>query len=53
MNWVNRSFDRGSYYYKTNAEVLKDKDYIQDVMNMLLEVQVDCENRSKNSVGIY
>ena len=30
---------------KINIEVLKDKDYIPDSKNMLLEVQVDCENK--------
>ena len=39
MKWVNASFDRGSFYYKINVEVLKDKDHIQDVKNMLLESQ--------------
>ena len=41
MKWVDGSFSRGSSYYKINFEVLKDKDYIQDVKNMLVEVQVD------------
>ena len=45
MKWVSGSFDRGLSCYKIHVEVLKDKDYIRDVENMLLEVQVDCENR--------
>ena len=45
MKWVNGFFDRGSSYYKINVEVLKDKDYIHDVKKILLEVQVDCENK--------
>ena len=54
MKWVNRSFERGSSYYKINVEALYEKDFIQDVKNMLLEVQVDCENKSpqKNSGNI-
>ena len=51
MKWRNQTFDRGSSYYKISVEVLKDKDCIQDVKNMLLEVQVDCENKSKNFSG--
>ena len=46
MKLVNGSFDSCSYY-KINVDVLKEDDYIQDVKNMLLEVQVDCENNSK------
>ena len=51
MKCVNGSFDRGSSYYKINVESLKAKDYIQDVKNMLLEVQVDCEKYPNNFSG--
>ena len=43
IKWANGSFDRCSYY-KINVEVLTDKDYIEDVKNRILQVQMDDEN---------
>ena len=54
MKWVNGSFDRGSSYYQINVEVLKDKDYIQDVKNMSLGSSGGLWKYIQNiSVGIY
>ena len=53
MKWVNGSLDRDSFYYKINVEILEDRDYIQDVKNMLLEVQVDCKIKSKVFSGNF
>ena len=47
MKWVDGSFDKCYFYYKISFEVSKSKHYIQDEKNMLLEVQMDCENKSK------
>ena len=53
IKWVNESFDRGSSYYKINVEVLKDKDYIKDVKNILLQAQDNYKIYKKISGNIF